>query len=287
MRMDAQQDNQHNNRPEWVLIRGLIRSRFHWGAFPDQLLNQLQQQQLAPPALLLPELAGNGERFRDRTPLSIHRMMLDIRQQVANLSPDNKRPLVLVAVSMGAMIATEWARCFPQEVARLHLINTSFSNFAPPWQRMKIPPLLSFLCSLHSSDKLETAILHWTLNMKDSAGLLPLWRDYAATHPLSMRNGLAQLLAASHFRGPAQAPSEEVFFYNSQHDRLVDAACTRRIAERWQKTLLTHAKAGHDLPMDDPDWLIQQIIANEQLSMARTAPSEPAPVSHADADTTH
>lgn len=273
MRMDAQQDTQQS-QTEWVLIRGLIRSRFHWGAFPDQLLSQLQQQQLAPSALLLPELAGNGERFRDKTPFSIHNMMLDIRHQVQKLSPDNTRPRVLVAISMGAMIASEWARCYPQEVARLHLINTSFSNFSTPWQRMKIRPLLGFLRSLRSSDKLEAAILKWTLNMKDSECLLPLWCDYAAAHPLSLRNGLAQLLAASHFHGPAKAPLQDAFFYNSLADRLVDAACTRRIAERWQKNLLSHPRAGHDLPMDDPDWLIQQIIANEQTSMAHKDPSQ-------------
>ncbi len=273
MRMDAQQNNQQS-QPEWVLVRGLIRSRFHWGAFPDQLLSQLQQQQLTPSALLLPELAGNGERFRDKTPFSIHNMMLDIRQQVQKLSPDNTRPRVLIAISMGAMIASEWARCYPQEVVRLHLINTSFSNFSTPWQRMKIRPLLGFLRSLRSPDKLEAAILRWTLNMKNSESLLPLWCDYAAAHPLSLRNGLAQLLAASHFHGPAQAPLPDAFFYNSLADRLVDAACTRRIAERWQKNLLSHPKAGHDLPMDDPDWLIQQIIANEQISMAHKDPSQ-------------
>ncbi|UXD87398.1 alpha/beta fold hydrolase [Thalassolituus hydrocarboniclasticus] len=282
MRMDAQQNNQHHNQPEWVLIRGLIRSRFHWGAFPDQLLSQLQQQQLAPSALLLPELAGNGERFRDKTPFSIHNMMLDIRHQVQKLSPDDNRPRVLVAISMGAMIASEWARCYPQEVARLHLINTSFSNFSTPWQRMKIRPLLGFLRGLRSSDKLEAAILRWTLNMKDSECLLPLWCDYAAAHPLSLRNGLAQLLAASHFRGPKQAPLEETFFYNSLADRLVDAACTRRIAEHWQKNLLSHPRAGHDLPMDDPDWLIQKIIANEQKSRAHTGPAQPEPPANAD-----
>ncbi|MCD8520990.1 MAG: alpha/beta hydrolase [Saccharospirillaceae bacterium] len=282
--MDARQDNQDNRKREWVLIRGLIRSRFHWGAFPDQLLHQLQRQPSEPPALLLPELAGNGERFREKTPLSIHGMMLDIRKQVSQLSPENQKPRVLVAVSMGAMIATEWARCFPQEIDHLHLINTSFSNYSAPWQRMKIRPLLGFLRSLRSTDKLEAAILYWTLNMKNSECLLPLWCDYAAAHPLSLRNGVAQLLAASRFRGPAEAPAREVFFYNSRHDQLVDASCTRSIAERWQKTLLTHTKAGHDLPMDDPDWLIQQIIANEQVSTARTAP--PVTALPADADTT-
>ena len=41
-------------------------------------------------------------------------------------------------------------------------------------------------------------------------------------------------------------------------DRLVDPACSRRLARTWQVPLLEHAQAGHDLPLDDPDWVAHQ-----------------------------
>ena len=109
----------------WVLIRGLIRSRFHWGEFPRQLEHAVQQHN--PGArLLTPELAGNGERWQETTPRGIRAMMEDIRQQV--LPATKGKAVTIAAISMGAMIASEWARCYPGEVKALHLINTSFNN---------------------------------------------------------------------------------------------------------------------------------------------------------------
>jgi len=72
---DVSTDTQRTS--DLVLLRGLIRSRYHWMQFPKQLQHYFPQQRL-----LLPELAGNGERYLERTPFSINAMMEDLRQQV-------------------------------------------------------------------------------------------------------------------------------------------------------------------------------------------------------------
>jgi pimeloyl-ACP methyl ester carboxylesterase len=43
-------------------------------------------------------------------------------------------------------------------------------------------------------------------------------------------------------------------------DRLVSPGCSRRIASRWALPIRLHPTAGHDLPLDDPEWVVQQVL---------------------------
>jgi len=256
-------------QPRLVLLRGLIRSRFHWEQFPTYL-----QQALPDFELVIPELAGNGERYQEQTPFSVHGMMEDIRQQVRlqqqqppeqqpqEQQQTHNQPVIIIAVSMGAMIASEWARCYPQEIKQLHLINTSFSNLSLPWQRMQAPAFFSLLSHFFNREKLEQAIIRWTINLYNDPQLTTRWQNFSATHPLSYRNAIAQLLSASRYKGPTTAPVADSYFYNSPQDKLVSGRCTERIAGKWQKPLFSHKTAGHDLPLDDPHWLITNIKSN-------------------------
>ena len=43
-------------------------------------------------------------------------------------------------------------------------------------------------------------------------------------------------------------------------DRLVSPRCSQRLAAAWKVPLALHPSAGHDLPLDDPDWLLAQLV---------------------------
>jgi pimeloyl-ACP methyl ester carboxylesterase len=45
----------------------------------------------------------------------------------------------------------------------------------------------------------------------------------------------------------------------SQTDHLVNVICSTTLAQRWQCALHLHPSAGHDLPLDDGDWVITHI----------------------------
>ncbi|WP_221794833.1 alpha/beta fold hydrolase [Oceanobacter mangrovi] len=241
-----------------VLLRGLIRSRFHWHQFPTELLKLPLVEQV-----IMPELAGNGERCRETTPATINAMMEDLRQQTRLLFPDNSHPLSLVAISMGAMIATEWASQYPEEIAELHLINTSFGRFSAPWQRMRpraAARLLGLTPRLLSDPAaLEAGILQLTVSQPTTPQLRSQWQSFARQNPLQTSNILTQIKAASRWQGPAQAPVEHSFIYTADGDRLVSPDCSRQIAAHWHKPLIEHPHAGHDLPLDDCHWLVQSI----------------------------
>jgi hypothetical protein len=42
-------------------------------------------------------------------------------------------------------------------------------------------------------------------------------------------------------------------------DRLVDPTCSRRLAAAWACPLAVHPWAGHDLPLDDAQWVLDQV----------------------------
>ena len=241
------EERTQNQKPALVFLRGLIRSRYHWAGFPDRFSDY---------KVIQPELPGNGYLYAETTPTDIPAMMAVVRDQVRL---EHKGPVVLIAISMGGMIATEWAKQFPQEVVAMHQINTSLANMSLPWERMTTLGFFQLLACVGRRIALENNIYKLTINRPITDSERKAWLSFAAAHPLRWRNVFVQLFAASRYKGPMAAPIGQVFFYNAAKDRLVRPGCTRRIASSWGKTLKTHPDAGHDLPVDAPDWLEQSI----------------------------
>ena len=44
-------------------------------------------------------------------------------------------------------------------------------------------------------------------------------------------------------------------------DALVNPACSRQLAQRWGSHWQEHPNAGHDLPLDAPDWVLAHMLA--------------------------
>jgi len=72
-------------------------------------------------------------------------------------------------------------------------------------------------------------------------------------------NALRQLVAAARFSASRQTPQCPVLLLGSERDGLVNVQCTRAIAQHWGSPMALHPDAGHDLPLEDPQWVIQQV----------------------------
>ena len=251
--------------PVCVLLRGLGRDARHWGDFPARLSRAWSGER---PLLLKPDLPGNGRAHLQTSASRVEDMVEPLREQVraqlgaAGLSG---RPLHLLAMSLGAMVAIAWAQRHPGELACMVLINTSVRPLNPFWQRLQPrawPVLLRSQLGLMSLPEREAAILALTSRIAaDSPGvkaLLDDWVGWQQAWPVRHSNVLRQLLAAARFHAPEQAPPVPLLLLAGAGDRLVDPACSRRLARTWQVPLLEHAQAGHDLPLDDPDWVAHQ-----------------------------
>lgn len=238
--------------PTLVLLRGLMREARHWGEFAPQL-----QHALGMP-LATPDLAGNGQRCALVSPLSVSAMVEDLRAQLHPIQP----PYLLVALSLGGMVALDWAGRYPEEIAGLVLINSSARPLAPLWQRLRPGSWVQLLqLVLQPPHQRETSLWQLTSNRPADAATIHLWQRYASDCPVRLGNGLRQLWAASQFKAALPlATRRPALVLASANDRLVHWRCSNALASAVEAVFQLHPDAGHDLPLDDGSWCISQIV---------------------------
>jgi pimeloyl-ACP methyl ester carboxylesterase len=240
----------------WVLLRGLTREHGHWGAFTATFARALPHAQVI--ALDLP---GCGEWHRERSPARVEAMAEHCRAQLQRRGV--VPPYHVLAMSLGAMVAMAWAERHPHELAAAVLINTSLRPFNPFWQRLKpgrYGTLLRFaLMPMNARDR-ERVVLRITSRASDhGSALLDAWLAIRRERPVSAANALRQLWAAARYRAPLTKPQVPLLLLASRGDALVDPRCSLAIAQRWACEIAMHPWAGHDLPLDDADWVVQQV----------------------------
>lgn len=248
----------------WVLLRGLTREARHWNGF-DQELQALLEERPSParrhPAVLCLDLPGNGTLNALRSPASVPEIAEQCRARLraGGIEP----PYVLVAMSLGAMAALHWCHAAPHELAGAVLINTSLRGLSPFWQRLRprnYPQVLRLLLAGSDLQRREAAILRMTSNDPRHHAQLPArWAEVAREHPVARANAMRQLMAAARYVAPDQRPLPPMLVLASQRDGFVSVACSRTIAQRWHLPLRLHPEAGHDLPLDDPQWVLRQL----------------------------
>ena len=235
----------------WIFIRGWGRGVAHWASFLEDVQAAFPQDQFE-----FLEIPGNGARHLDTSPLTIAEFVRQMRKQSDFVrSGKNFR---LVGISLGGMIACEWARLWPKEVELLCLINSSSANHGRIYERLLFNNLPKMLKIGREKDIAvrELSALEICANSEERRKfVLPSWIEEATLHPVRRQNLVRQLFAASHFRFPQRPPVKTVLF-GSTKDRLVSVKCTERLAEQWGCPLHLHPWAGHDLPLDDPEWMI-------------------------------
>lgn len=246
----------HDPVSTWVLLRGLTREARHWGKFPQTL-----QAALAGARVVAPDLPGFGARRDVRSPARIETIMESVREGLR--ASGEATPVGLVGLSLGAMVAAEWASRHPGEIAACVLVNTSLAAFSPFHRRLRPRSYLRLarvaLSGLPDREK-ESAILALTSSVGDPDGrIVEAWTAIRRDSPVSRADTLRQLLAAARYRGAAMGPPVPTLVLASEGDRLVDPECSRVIAARWKADLAWHPAAGHDLPLDDGEWVAGRI----------------------------
>lgn len=236
-----------------VLVRGLLRESGHW----QSMLLALKQ---ASPELVIipPNVPGNGEKYRELSPLNIEQMLPSMLQQL----PDHCDRYHLVAISMGSMLASHWAHALPNQVASLSLINPSFSRYSPFWHRINISALVSIAGSrLKGSDAFQKSIIKWTSPISVSQPeVLAHHIELARQHPVSARNAIRQLYAAAQFKGQSSPPDCPSQIIVSTEDKLVDSRCGEAIAKAWQVEISHFDCDAHDLPLAQPHELSHHLL---------------------------
>lgn len=244
----------------WVLLRGLMREQRHWGEFPALFQKAFPKQQV-----VTLDWAGNGRLHDENSAGSVTEMAEHCRTQLKQLG--YAPPYAVFALSLGAMTAVEWSQRHPDEVERLVLINTSLAPYNPFYHRLRpsnYPALIRamFFGSVARQEQLVlrlTSTRQYTPQQRET--LLQHWIAYAQEYPVTRANVLRQLRAAMTYRAAPTSPSVPVLLLAGQQDHLVNVKCSITLAKRWDCEIKLHPTAGHDLPLDDEAWVVQQVHA--------------------------
>lgn len=238
----------------WIFLRGLTRGNIHWGSFPE-----IFQQHYPNDRVELLEIPGNGTQF-DKSSLSNPAETIEFIRSQSQFCHNNEK-FNLCGISLGGMIAMKWAELYPEEVISVAVINTSLKQFSPFYHRLRPSSYMSLLKALFSLETVtqETTVLKVTSNnFSVTSCQIGKFAEFTKTHPVSKVNFIKQLLLANNIKinQPFNIPFKVIF---SEQDRLVSSQCSKKIAQQFNAKTFIHPTTGHDLPLDDPQWLAQTL----------------------------
>lgn len=243
----------------WLFLRGLARESAHWGRF----INVFESINPGSKVLTL-DYPGTGKYFRGSSPSDLKGIVDVLRihwEQARPSNPASAKRMVL-GLSLGGMVSFEWLRTYPGDFDGAVLINTSLPGLSPRFDRMRPSGLAHLLSTVTTRDAVarEKIILGITSNRPQlHEKIAQEWGEIERQRPVSLINTLKQLTAALRWKPPEIAPSQPVLLLASAADRLVNPSCSVQIHEKWNFPLQWHPTAGHELPLDDPEWVSQQI----------------------------
>lgn len=249
----------HAPGPVWVLLRGLSRESGHWGVFPEHLLRELRSQQPGAQMLML-DLPGTGALRRQASPTQVAAIVDACRAQLRRLGVAGA--VSLVGMSLGAAVVTDWANRYPEEVESGVLINPALRPFTEVFRRSRSLNYLGLaLLSLSrfSARLREERVLSLTTRLTPKDAVIDRWLELQREHPLGVRNTARQLLASLRYRASRTRPAAPMLLLCSKGDRLVDWRCSQAMSRAWGAPLRLHTQAGHDLPLDDPQWVARVV----------------------------
>lgn len=240
----------------WILLRGLARESGHWGdfvpllqsAFPDARITQL-------------DLPGTGYSYQETSPSSIKAITDSVRRHALDQGL-LKQPVTILALSLGAMAAWEWMRRYPEDICGAALMNTSFADVSPFYQRLRWQSYkdIAALLMTRNLHKRESGILQLTSNRRSQhKQIVQAWEMIQIERPISIKNSFRQIIAAASYRPGDIKPKQPVLLLNGLGDRLVAPACSEAIHKKWSLELRRHHWAGHDLTLDDGAWVVSQL----------------------------
>lgn len=260
------------------LINGLTQNTRHWN---PQLLASLRDREWVDDVIGL-DLPGAGDLAHEPAPTQIAHYVPLMRRFYADHFVAEK-PRLLVALSLGGMVASEWCHQFPDDFQKLVLVNTSFGKFAAFYKRLQ--PAAWYTIASVFFRRGRAAREQRTLNLVSNdpekrSTILPLWVDARRERPTAPINALRQLLAAKRYIAPQRLPHDTVVIC-SRYDRLCHYTASETIARHYGVSLVIEPNPaiGHAFHVDGADELMA-IIENCAVKQCKVREEPVAPEIH-------
>lgn len=244
-----------STQKHFILLRGLTRESGHWGDFASSLQKLFPQSQI-----ILLDLPGAGLYHKMKSPLSVDEMTRFLRESFPQKNILEKGSITFIGVSLGGMVAMKWAELFPQDLAHIILINSSSGGLLPFWKRLKPAALQTLLLASIYPKKQHSIIFDRVCQKKENKEKTTrMWEKIHCERPVSVWNAKRQIFAAARFKLQNKL-SVKGLVLTSLGDDLVSSECSQAIADFLEFPIRVHPWAGHELPDDDPEWVLNEII---------------------------
>jgi alpha-beta hydrolase superfamily lysophospholipase len=244
-----------------LCIRGLIRDQRHWWSFPNTL-----QKDFPAIRFFAIDPPGVGSQYQRQSPQTIAEIRHDLRERWLRLKDENPGPWALLGISLGGMISLDWVDHHPSDFTHAIIINSSAKDLGNTTERFNLkfyPKILKTIC-YPTMEAREKLILEMTSNhYEEHATQLPQLIEWQQSAPASRQTFYQQLRAAMKYRSPNQIIIPSLVISSTQ-DQLVSSNCSFRLAEKLKATHVSHPTAGHDISLDEPEWL-STVIGNYLL----------------------
>jgi len=250
-----------SSEKNWILIRGLARGRGHWAYFPEYLKSAFPNDHF-----YFIDIPGNGELRHTTTPLSVSQFIPFFEEQLIQQNFDHERPTFGLSLSLGSMAMVEWAKQRPSLFQKIILMNTSAANFSSVFDRLSPTALILGFKLLWVTEPIQREILSLkattSLTRKELINQhshdLKKLANYSLAYGTQKLNIFRQLIAAALYQFPNSQPCN-VILINGLKDKFVSPKCSQAIAKKWSLDLVEHTEAGHDIAIQYPDWIIDQM----------------------------
>ena len=242
-----------HGRQTWVLLRGLGREAGHWDDFLEPFKEAFPDDRV-----LTPDLPGAGRNREATCPLTIGELTDAVRRDCAV-----DGPVHLFAISLGGMVALDWAQRYPNEVVGFVLVNSSVGSLSKIFERLQPPAAKKLFASMLERNRLEREkkVLDFISNFRQNdLALAQRLAKVSEARPVKRSSVIRQLLAGARFRPRDEKPKAPGLVLYSAKDQMVHPNCSRAIAAKWGFEKEEHPTAGHDLAMDDGKWVIARVV---------------------------
>ena len=241
----------------WVLLRGWGRSQGHWLDFPELFATGKNTAK----EVICVDLPGMGNDNLGTSPATI----VEIRKALAKVIDQNERlkePFYILGISLGGMVALDWALNDPDRIKGVVIINSSVASQSKFYERLKLNNLTTLFRIAREKEliKKEELILSMLSNFPGlQSDIGKRWARVSAEKTPKVSNLLVQLFAAATYNPPPLELKTPGLVLVAEGDRFVDPKCSYKIAEKYNLPLKQHSWGGHEISLDDPLWIINSV----------------------------
>lgn len=241
-----------SNKPIRIfLVIGLTKESAHW----DDSFVQSLKDNFKTDDVIAVDLPGAGQFLSQNSPMSIEGIVKETRANYAQYL-DGKSHNIMISVSLGGMVATEWIKHYPADFEKFVIINSSFRGFSPVYKRVQPWAMRQFfkVFLAKTEEQREHQIIDMCSNNSDVYdSTKKKWVKIAKERPMAKKNMLRQLVAGMRYN-PSHKPEIPTLIIAAKHDKLAHFSCSEQLYKKWGGDfhLMEGKHIGHAVHMDAP-----------------------------------